>query len=56
MLREILNDEQIGDYENFIDMKSRLLVDAREIEENINIMEERRNFLEQSLSPNRNNN
>lgn len=39
ILRKYLTNEQYDDYEHFIRMKSTLLMDAKDIEENMSIIE-----------------
>lgn len=50
MLRSILSQEQLADYQYFIQMKYKLLLDGREIEDKIKLGEDQKRALEQSLS------
>ncbi len=49
ILRKYFSDEQFDDYEHFIRMKSTLLMDAKDIEENIIFLQKQiQNFLHSS--------
>ncbi len=49
VLRAVLTEEQVGDYQYFIQMKRKLLVDSREIEDKVKLGMEQRDALENSL-------
>lgn len=53
ILRHIFDDDQMADYKYFIQMKSQLLIDAREIEDKIKLGEDQKNALEDSLNKHR---
>lgn len=40
ILSKYLNDEEFADYQHFINMKSKLLVEAREIQDKVKLGEE----------------
>lgn len=45
ILRKYLSAEQCDDYDHFIRMKSTLLIDAKDIEENIALLDKQRQLL-----------
>lgn len=47
ILRKYLSNEQFEDYEHFVRMKSTLLMDAKDIEENISILDKQIEILNQ---------
>lgn len=49
ILRKYLDDELFADYDHFIKMKAKLIMDSREIAEKINLGEEQMAALKESM-------
>lgn len=50
ILHKYLNDEEYGDYDHFINMKAKLIMDAREIADKIKLGEEQLTALRETLN------
>lgn len=49
-LRKYFSEEEFADYDHFITMKAKLLVDCREVDEKIKLGEEQLDALKSSLN------
>ena len=54
-LQNYLNDSQYADYEHFVKMKAKLIMDSREIGDKIKLGEEQIKALKESINNNNNN-
>ena len=52
-LAKYLTVEELADYDHFVKMKAKLIMDSREIEEKIKLGEEQLNALKDALNPNK---